>query len=313
MTIEAKIKNDYNLKPLTTFKIGGMAKYYLEISAKDELVEAYNWAKAKQIKVLLLAGGSNVLVNDKFIDALVIRLVNDKAIVRGERIEAESGVKLARAVSLAQANDLTGLEWAIGIPGTVGGAVRGNAGAYGGEIKDSLETVEYYDINKRKFDILSRSLCKFGYRNSLFKSSQSMVIWQSVLKLDKGGPDSIKTKIADTLDKRLKSQPKLPSAGCVFKNLMIDDLKDNENLYSEIKEKGLGKDGKIGSGWLIAKLDINGKKIGGTKISLEHSNFIVNTGNATADDVVMLISFIKQQVRQYFGVQLEEEIVYFGF
>jgi len=327
--IQSKIKQNIPLAPLTTFKIGGPAKFFIEVKTKDELLEALAWAKKNKQPFFILAGGSNVLINDKGVDGLVIKVCNKNITVRGERIECGAGVNLIKAVRLAVSNNLTGIEWAIGIPGTVGGAIRGNAGAYGHCMQELVETVEVFNpakAGKKKFMQFSNKDCQFAYKESVFKftpldrknyltgQDSNLLIWQIILKLKKGNASNINELINKYLKHRDQTQPKLPSAGCVFKNVEFANLREcNANLANEAEEAGIVKGGKVGAGWLIDKLDLKGKTIGGAKISLEHANFIVNTGKATAEDVIMLISFIKQQVRDKFGVQLQEEVQYLGF
>ncbi len=316
MNIESKIKQNMPLAPLTTFKIGGAAKLFLEVKSKEDLLGAYEWAKENNEQVFILAGGSNILINDNGIDGLIVKLSNDNIAVRGERIECGAGASLISADRTAASQGLSGLEWAIGIPGTIGGAIRGNAGAYGNSISELVETIEVFNAKKKKFVSFSNKDCKFHYRESIFKkdNAKHLLIWQVSLRLRKNKIEEIKSLIDEYLTHREKKQPKLPSAGCVFKNLDFVNLRQAAPICAnEAMEAGIVKGEKIGAGWIIEKAGLKGKTIGGAKISIEHSNFIVNTGKATAEDVVMLISFIKQQIRTKFGVQLQEEIQYFGF
>ena len=314
--IQSKIQQNIPLSPLTTFKIGGSAKFFIEVETKDDLLEALCWAKKNKEKHFILAGGSNVLINDNGVDGLVVKISNDNTAIKGERLECGAGASLINAARLAASHGLSGLEWAIGVPGTIGGAVRGNAGAYGSSISESTETIEIFNIKKKKFEQFSNKECKFNYRESAFKkdNAKRLLIWQAVLRLRKGKIKEIKSLIDKYLTHRGKNQPKLPSAGCAFKNLKINNLRQiNANLADDAVEAGIAKGGEIGAGWLIERSGLKGKHIGKAKISLEHANFIVNTGKATAEDVVMLISFIKQQIRTKFGVQLQEEVQYLGF
>ncbi len=312
--IQSKIQQNIPLSPLTTFKIGGSAKFFIEVETKDDLLEALCWAKKNKEKHFILAGGSNVLINDKGVDGLVVKINNDNIAIRGERLECGAGASLINASRLAVNNRLTGIEWAIGIPGAVGGAIRGNAGAYSSSISNAVETVEVFNIKKKKFKQFSNKDCRFAYKESIFKQDSYLLIWQIILKLRKGNFDNINKLINKYLKHREQTQPKLPSAGCAFKNLKINNLRQiNANLADDAVEAGIAKGGEIGAGWLIERSGLKGKHIGKAKISLEHANFIVNTGKATAEDVVMLISFIKQQIRTKFGVQLQEEVQYLGF
>lgn len=314
MNIEAKIKKNISLAGFTTFRIGGPAKFFVEIETQDELVAIFEWIRKKDEKYIILAGGSNVLIADAGFDGLVIVIRNNKVEVKGDRIEADAGSKLSRSVTTAVSNTLAGLEWAVGIPGSLGGAIRGNAGAFGFSISDNVELVEYFDIEKKAIQTLSRRDCDFSYRSSIFKKNLNYIIWKCILRLSKGSALSVQSNINEYNNYRSKSQPKLPSAGCVFTNLIIKELDiDNNSILKHLGILEAVKGGKVGAGWLIDKAGLRGKRMGGAKVSLEHANFIVNTSNATADDVVMLISYIKQKIREKFKVQLVEEVVYLGF
>ncbi len=311
--IETKIQNNIPLAPLTTFKIGGPAKFFIEIGTKEDLIGAVRWAKEKGEKIFILGGGSNILIGDKGVDGFVVKINNNQADIKGERVHAGAGALLSRVNIMANGSGLSGLELSVGIPGTVGGAIRGNAGAYGFNIGDSAETVEVFNFNKNHFEQFSKKDCRFGYRDSIFKYDPNLLIWNVILKLENGEQGEMKDKIDEHIKKRTGSQPRLPSAGCIFKNFSLESLRSaNEKLAGLAESSGKVKGGMVGAGWIIELLDLKGKAIGGAKISLEHANFIVNTGKATSEDVIMLISYIKQQVRDRFKVQLHEEIQYFG-
>ena len=315
MEIESKIKEKVLLKELTTFKIGGEARFFIEIKEKEELVDTYKWAREKKINIHILGGGSNLLISDQGVDGLVIIFKNNKCESKGVRLGCGAGATLSQATSLAISNNLSGLEWTSGIPrATIGGAVRGNAEAFEEPMSKIVETVEVFNIKKKRFEIYSNSMCGFTYRNSIFKKNKNLIIWNVVLKLEKKPQKKIRAKVEKSLNFRNERYPKLPSAGSVFENINPDIVKkSNELLFErELKEK-IGREGKISAGLIIEMAGLKGKTMGGAKVSLEHANHIVNTGNATAEDVVMLISYIKQQVRDRFKIQLLEEIQYLGF
>lgn len=314
MNIPDKIQENVELAPLTTFRIGGRARYFAVAQEREDLPALAAWARQNQQKIFVLGGGSNVVVNDAGIDGLVVRIGNKDLAVKGERLEAGAGAGLGSAVSAATAAELGGLAWAAGIPGTVGGAIRGNAGAYGGRMSDIIETVEVFDMAKGEYDLLSRNLCRFGYRTSLIKENRALAAWSVVFRLRKGAKDDIISEINDILGKRRLSNPSLPSAGCVFKNLSIKDVEAvNPELAQAARSEGAVKGEMLGAGWVINQADLRGHKVGPAKISLEHANFIVNTGGARAEDIAIMASLVKQQVRDKFGIQLAEEIEYFGF
>jgi UDP-N-acetylmuramate dehydrogenase len=304
----------YPLASLTTFRIGGEAEYFAEVKDKKNLTQAFNWAKEKNIPPIIIGGGSNLLVNDQGVRGLVVKLSNDFYQIEPPNIICGAGLSLPQLVQLAQENSLSGLEWAVGIPGTVGGAVFGNAGAYGGQMSDIVSWVEVYDKQNNDFKKLSKNECQFSYRDSLFSHRPQFIIWAVKLSLKKDKVEKIAEKIKNITKKRAQSTPAKPSAGCVFKNIDAQYLKaNNPALYSEAKEKDLIKDNLVPAGWLIDKAGLRGKQIGQAQISTKHANFIVNLGDATSEEVIMLISFVKQQVRTRFNIQLQEEIQYLGF
>ena len=310
-----KIKKNYPLADLTTFKIGGPAEYFVEISAKEELKETFDWAKEKNIQASILGGGSNLLISDQGVKDLVVLIKNEKLSIHGERMTVGAGVPLAKALSRAISCGFSGLEWSNGIPrATIGGSIRGNAEAFSCSMSDIVETVEVFDVRTNEFEILSRNMCKFAYRKSIFSVNKNLIIWEAVLKMPCRDKKQIEELVKKSLEFRLNKYPRLPSAGSVFKNLYPDEIKKKNPLFfdREIKNK-VGRQGLVGAGLIIDLLGLKGKTIGGAKISLEHANHIVNTGKATADEVAQLISLIKTQARNNFDLDLCEEIQYLGF
>ncbi len=312
--IEQKISKKVALKQYSTFKIGGAAEYYIEIKTRDDLAASIDWAVRGNLPFFILSGGSNILFSDQGFPGLVIKMKNCRFMADRLRINCESGVDLWKAVKLGLENSLSGLEWAYGIPGTVGGAVRGNAGAFGSSMKDVVADVEAYDALRGKFMVFEGEKCHFSYRDSVFKHKHELIIWSVKLLLEKDKRNDISKRMREFGARRTKIQPCEPSAGSIFKNLMFEDLKQaNPQIARAAQEENAARKGKVGTGWLIDRLGLKGKSIGGAKISEIHANFIVNTGSATAEDVIMLISYIKQQARDSYGIQLHEEIVYAGF
>ncbi len=310
-----KIQQNILLAPFTTFKIGGSAKFFIEVKTKSELKEAIAFAKKNKENIFIIGGGSNLLINDSVVNGLVIKLSNNSVKISKNALSAGAGAKLAEALSIAVKNGLSGLEWTAGIPrATIGGAVRGNAGAFGKSMDENVNNVEIYDLKKNKFIKLSRAECYFKYRESIFKKRGDFLIWEVKLELKKDSLEQIKNRIRENLNLR-KNTPGFPSAGSVFKNLTFSEIKKaNPELAEKLIQTGAVKRGAVGAGLIIDKtLDLKGKTIGGAKISEEHGNFIVNTGNAAAEDVITLISFIKQQCRDKLGLELHEEIQYLGF
>jgi len=314
MLIEDKLKKNFVLAKLTTFKIGGPAKFFLEANDKEELRQAVGWAKKRGEPLFFLAGGSNILINDQGVAGLVIKLSAENLSIKDNNVISKAGASLSQLVKLANKYNLSGLEWAVGIPGTIGGAVYGDAGAFGQEMSALVKNIEAYDIDKDSFINFTNQQCQFSYRNSMFKQKKNLIITAVELELKSDSADKIKERINEYSRYRMNAQPPEYSAGSVFKNLTLTYLKSvNSSLAEQAEQAGIVKGDKVAAGWLIDKLDFKGQQIGRAKVSEKHANFIINLGQASADDVVQLISLIKQQIRNKFKVQLEEEVQYFGF
>ncbi|MCK5122742.1 MAG: UDP-N-acetylmuramate dehydrogenase [Candidatus Pacebacteria bacterium] len=312
-----KIQKNILLSEYTSFKIGGLAKYFCVIKNSDEIKEALEFAGENKLKVFILGGGSNLLISDEGFDGLVIRIMNQELRIENNEIFIDSGLSLIKLVNESVKNNLTGLEYLAGIPGTVGGAIVNNAGAFGKCMGDVVESVEILNIKYWILDIkkLNNKQCDFSYRDSIFKKEKKCIILNAVLKLNKGNQEKSKKIITEILKSRKEKQPlEYPSAGSVFKNPVVDD-KHLENLMIKCPElKGIVENNTIPAGWLIEQIEgLKGKKIGGAMISEKHCNFIINFNNAKSEDVIILISLIKQKIRSHFGIQLKEEIEYMGF
>lgn len=305
------IKKNVPLAPYTTFKIGGKAKYFYTAKNEKDLAQILAWAKENNLPVFILGGGSNVLVSDQGFDGLVIKISNQKFQIKNQKIFCGAGASLSDLVRLSIEKGFKGLEWAAGIPGTVGGAVRGNAGAFGSNIGQSVIEVKTY--KHKNIQTYKHKNCRFGYRESIFKKDRNLIIVSVVLKLKKSKKGEKKqqlAKISEILKSRKEKQPSLPSAGSVFKNIIVKNIgqKNIERISTEAIKNGM-----LPAGWLIEEVELKGKKIGGAQISEKHANFIVNSGKAKSSEVMELISFAKTRVRDQFGIQLEEEIEYVGF
>lgn len=312
--IKAKIKENVSLRDYSTFRIGGEARFFLEIDKKEELSHAWLLAKENGWPIRILGGGSNILVNSAGVDGLVIRLKNNFIKFDHENVTVGAGASLGELVAAGQAQGFTGLEWGVGIPGTVGGAIRGNAGAFGMAIGDDIARVMVFDLESGQFVNKDRRDCGFNYRSSQFQSYKNWVIWEAIIYLNRGISSEMQAKIRTFANHRASTQPKYPSAGSIFKNPSLASIQGNNPvLAQEAMESGMIKDDKVPAGWLLERAGLKGHAIGGAQVSEQHANFIVNRNDATSDDIAQLISFAKQQVRDQFHVQLQEEIEYFGF
>ncbi|GMX58245.1 MAG: UDP-N-acetylmuramate dehydrogenase [Candidatus Yanofskyibacterium parasiticum] len=287
------IKQNEPLANHCTYRIGGPARVLFLAANEREIVAGIEIAKEKNFKMMILGGGSNILFSDRGFDGLVLKLANNFIKIAEEKenravVLAGAGAPLAALVKFALDNSLAGMEWAAGIPGTVGGAIRGNAGAFGREIGASVLRVRALEISGKSVvpAIVGKEDCAFGYRESVFKRNKNLVITAAKFVLEKGNANEIADKIKECAEKKRISQPlDFPSAGSVFKN--------PEGFFAA----------KI-----IEDCGLKGRSAGGAQISEKHANFIVNRGNAKADDVLALIAQIKAAAKEKFAVDLKEEI-----
>ena len=283
------IKIDEKLSEYVNFKVGGPADILLIPNSKEQVIKSIKICKENNIPFYLIGNGSNILVRDGGFRGVVLSLKNVKNIyVDGEKIEAECGVMLKEVSDNAIENSLTGFEFACGIPGTIGGAVFMNAGAYDGEISKVIESAEVIDENCNIIR-LSREELDFGYRSSLVMKKGYTVL-SAVFKLEKGQVKTIKELIEDLTNKRESKQPlEYPSAGSTFK-----------------RPTGYF------AGKLIQDAGLKGYSIGGAAVSEKHSGFVINKGNATAKDITDLIKHIQDEVKKQFGVDLHPEVRIIG-
>ena len=274
----------------TSFKIGGPADVIALPANEEELQALLKRAKDNGIPVTLIGNGSNLLVRDKGIRGLVIKLGNMlcKIEAEGERLSFGSGVSLAMASRKAADLELTGMEFAVGIPGSIGGAVYMNAGAYDGEMSKVVESVRVIDTNGDLM-LLKAEQLEFAYRKTKLQKS-GLIVTEVNLKLEPGCKDDITSKMADFSHRRISKQPlELPSAGSMFKR-------------------------PVGyfAGTLIEQTGLKGYTVGGAQVSEKHAGFVVNVGGATAADVLQLIKDVQDRVFSAHGVQLEPEVLVLG-
>ena len=270
----------------TSFKIGGPAECLIKIQTEEELKAILKFSKEKNIPVTIIGNGSNILVSDEGIKGLVLKIEIDKFELDNKLayLKVGSGVKLGFIAQKCLKHELAGFEFASGIPGTIGGAVRMNAGAHGREMKDVVTAVTYMDRNGQIHKIQNKQ-AEFEYRDSLF-AHKDYIILEVELKLEKGNAQEIQTKMAEYATYRKEKQPiEYPSAGSTFKR---------------------------GADFITAKLidecGLKGYQIGGAQISEKHAGFIINKDNATAEDVIKLMKYTKEQVYNKFGKVIEPEI-----
>ena len=278
------------MKNHTTFKIGGPADIFLMPKTEEQIANVLKIAKENSFPIFILGNGSNLLVGDKGIRGAVLCLYKNlnRLEVSGDKLSAGAGVLLSAVSAMAANSGLSGLEFASGIPGTIGGAVYMNAGAYGPEMKDVITSVRCMDSDGNIMELKNEE-CEFGYRRSRFTNGD-MVILGCTMKLQHGDVDEIRAKILDLTKRRVTKQPvEKPSAGSTFKR--------PEGYFA---------------GTLIEEAGLKGKRCGGAEVSEKHAGFIINTGDATAKDVLDLIEFVKKTVYDKNGVILEPEVKLVG-
>jgi UDP-N-acetylmuramate dehydrogenase len=306
------IRRDVPLAPFSTFQIGGPADFFAGVTTAPELIEVLDYALENNLKTFVFSGGSNLLIADHGFRGLVIRVANAAMRFTDHDIYADAGTNLLDLVQTANARGLAGMERLAGIPGSLGGAIRGNAGAFGSELGDVVLSVKAYDRERKTLREFSKRDCHFGYRDSHFKSHPELVILSAQLRLADGDPVAL-TGIADqTMANREAKHPQSAlCAGSFFMNPTVSDAGLREEFARDTGKTP--KDDKLPAGWLIDHAGLRGKKLGGAQVSPVHPNYLVNTGTATAEEVVMLASLVKQRVRTELGVQLKEEVQLVGF
>lgn len=313
------LQKNVPLKNLNNYKIGGSASYLFEIKniedLKSGLLEFYSLFHSEKDSppIFILGGGTNILVDDKGFQGLVIRnLLSYIESANGEDLIVGSGTDFSELLKFCIENSLSGLEWAGGLPGSVGGAIRGNAGAYKGEIKDNLKSVT--SINLKNFDYKNRSNieCNFGYRTSVFKTDEAKneFITEAIFSLKKGSKEEISRLIQEKIDHRKARHPlEYPNIGSIFKNipfgLVPDKFKDEFKQY--IKEDPFPV---LPVAKLFSIAGFKGKRVGGVVISEKHPNYFVNIDNGSSEDVRNLVEFAKKEIKDRYDIYLEEEIYY---
>ena len=286
---EDNVQRDVPMSKHCTFRTGGNAALFVSPSGASQMMDIVNFAKLNNVPYYVVGNGSNLLVDDAGFDGIIIHIGKNMSSVDvvGNVVIAMAGASLAKVASVALDNGLTGLEFASGIPGSVGGAVYMNAGAYGGEMKDVVAATTYVD-NRGHMGMVQGDEHKFGYRKSVFGDGD--VILMTTLELKLGDKGEIAAKMADYNQRRRDKQPlDMPNAGSTFKR--------PEGYFA---------------GKLIEESGLTGYSIGGAQVSEKHCGFVVNKGDATTDDILRLIEHIRDVVYQKFGVMLETEVKYLG-
>jgi UDP-N-acetylmuramate dehydrogenase len=318
-----KFEENIPLSKFSHYKIGGPARFFFEPKNEDEVAWAVREARAKKVPVFILGGGTNLLIDDHGFDGLVLKPNLTALKLNGEKVTAGAGVLMGDLLDFSVKKSLSGLEWAGGLPGTLGGAIRGNAGCFGGEIKDILELVRSFNMETMKIVERSARDCAFGYRTSVFKTDGGReIILSATLALRKGDKRQIAAAIGEKVEHRNKNHPlEYPNIGSIFKNMPLARIhKEGSAKYKEalvaakITFRGSPFSVKtdpfpvISAAKLISEAGLRGVSCGGAMISAKHPNFIVNVLDARSPDVKELMKLVKSEVKKKFEVELEEEV-----
>lgn len=280
-----KIFTNEPMSKHTSFKIGGPAEIFVKINNVEELKLIIKISKQAEVPITVVGNGSNLLVSDDGIRGIVLKIEFDKIeIEESGKLKVGSGVKLAFLAQKCLKEKLEGFEFASGIPGTIGGAIRMNAGAHGSEMKDIVKKITCM-TRDGKIQVISNEEAKFEYRNSIF-SQNDYIILEAEIQLRKGNPEEIRSKMDEYATYRKEKQPiEYPSAGSTFK-------RGNDFITAK----------------LIDECGLKGYQIGGAQVSEKHAGFIINKGNATAEDVKQLMKYVEEQVYNKFEKKIEPEI-----
>lgn len=278
------------LSKYTSFQVGGPARILLKADRVEQLQAVLALLREQEVPYMILGKGSNLLVSDEGYDGVVICLGEGMSAIshEGDRIRAGAGASLARVAAMALQQELTGFEFASGIPGTVGGAMVMNAGAYDGEMKQIVESVSMLDESGNEVRYSCEEM-EFGYRTSILKH-KPFIVTEVVYKLERGTRGAIEEKMRTFAQRRKEKQPlEYPSAGSTFKR----------------------PEGNF-AGKLIGEAGLSGYAIGGAQVSEKHNGFIINTGGASAADIKALIEHVQKRVKEESGILLEPEVIYVG-
>jgi len=297
------------LAPLTTFGIGGAARWFVDVRSEDDVREALDFARKRKVGFYIFAGGSNVLVPDEGLNGVVMHVAAESYVFFETGLRADAGCNLLGLIKAAAERDLGGWENLAGIPGTFGGAVRGNAGAFGSEIKDFLSRVTAINTSTLESRAWISPNFSFSYRDSLYKREPEWLIMSATVELGHIKKEESLRKIEETIAEREKRHlQNVAAAGSFFMNPVAPV--DVVALFE--KEKHVkSRDSRVPAGWLIEKAGLKGVRVGEAIASEQHPNYIVNTGGATAKDVLALAAKIKDEVKKQFAVDLHEEAAVF--
>lgn len=315
-----QVFNDFLLSEVLWYNIGGCANYLLECRTKEDILEAFEFIKKNNIKKYLVVGlGANLLVSDKEFDGAVIKLYRDPDLRKIHEsgdglVSAFAGELLDDLIHYSFEHNLKGFEWAGGLPSTVGGAIRGNVGAFGSEIKDTFHSAEVLNAQTGSVEILNYDQMNFAYRTTIVKQQKNLIVLSATFqftKLTQSELEEAKKVYHQNCDYRAVNHPiEYPSCGSTFKNIHEKDKVEKVlSVFPDLRENVETRwHGKVATGSLIALLGLRGFTVGNAQVSEKHSNFIINLGGATFQDVYTIIQTVKEKFAEKFGFPPEAEI-----
>jgi UDP-N-acetylmuramate dehydrogenase len=297
------------LSRYTRFGIGGPADLYAETESAEAFVAALSAARASGMEIVVIGGGTNLIVSDDGFRGVVLRYRGERLLESNGRVHADAGAVLQDLVDFAVARGLVGLETLTGIPGSVGAAVYGNAGAYGHSLSERVVKVRFYDGQTVR--VFSNEECQFQYRESVFKRHKDWIIFSTELRLDPGDAHALRETSDSILKVRNEKFPvTMKCAGSIFKNLIVRELP--ADAAAQVPASAI-REGKVPAAWFLEQVGAKGMVRGDIHVAAYHANLIYNAGAGTAADLCALIRELKARVLKRFGVELEEEVQYVGF
>lgn len=297
------------LAPYTRFQIGGPAALFCDTGDTESLMRALRTAAQLALPRMVIGGGTNLVVSDAGFDGVVLRYTGSRITRAGNVLEIDGGAVLQDVVDTSNGLGLKGLETMTGIPGYLGGAIYGNAGAYGRSIQEIVEKVKIFD--GERIVTVRNPDCQFRYRESIFKERKDWIILSAELRFETSDARELREKSAEIRTIRdAKYPPTMRCAGSIFKNLLVADLP--ARLHGEIPANVI-REGKVPSAWFLEQIGAKGVRRGDIQVASYHANLIYNDGAGTAQDLVAIIQDLKRRVHDRFGIDLEEEIQYVGF
>jgi UDP-N-acetylmuramate dehydrogenase len=303
-----RVRRGAPLADYTRFGIGGPADVLAETGSERAMAEALRVLRAAGASYAVIGGGTNLVVADAGFRGTVLRYTSEEITVQGGTLRANAGAVLDTVVNYAIARGLAGIETLAGIPGSLGGAVYGNAGAYGHAIAERIRTVRFFDGEKVR--TIGHESCQFTYRDSIFKRRGDWIVLAAEFDLAPTAPDELSRTAADIVQTRnRKFPPTMKCAGSIFKNLLMAELAPC--VAAQVPESKV-REGKVAAAFFLEQAGAKGCSRGAIRVADYHANLIYNDGGGTAADLVALIADLKERVRARFGLELEEEVQYLG-